>query len=96
MRANKSLLTIMSRKPVLVSAEFGSVGQYQLNYSVAAGLLSQQTEVSVTPYLHARADGTMKVGSTTFALVELGGSLIETSLPLTLTQDFRSWPLVAR
>ncbi len=76
--------------------DFASVGQYQLNYSLAAGLLSRQVEATITPYVHARADGTMKVGSTTFALVMLGGSLVETSLPLTLRQDFRSWPLVAR
>lgn len=52
--------------------------------------------MTITPYLHARADGTMKVGSTTFALVELGGSFVETALPLTLRQDFQSWPLLAR
>ena len=50
----------------------------------------------MTPYLHARAEGTVRVGSTLFASVEIGGSIVETSLPLRLGQEFGDWPLRAR
>ena len=76
--------------------DFFSTGNYQLNFSLNAGLLSKRLGATITPYLHARAQGAVRVGTTMFANVELSGSVIESSLPLDLLQDFDSWPMVAR
>ena len=72
------------------------MGNYQLNYSISANFLSKMSQLSVTPYFHARSNGLMRVGSTVFALVETSGTLVEVLLPLTQKQDFSKWPLVAR
>lgn len=78
------------------ATEFAAVGYYQLNHSLSVGLLSKELEASITPYLHARAVGSMTVGSTHFARVEFTGSLVETVLPLQVKQSYSDWPLKAR
>ena len=80
----------------LLNIAFTSTGHYQTNISINAHLLSQNVEVNVTPNLWARVDGNMKVGNALYATVQLQGVLVDTTLPLTLNQDFGSWPLVAR
>ena len=72
------------------------MGWYQLNHSLTAGLLSKTLDLSVTPSLLARVQGSVRVGTTVYATVELQGSMLETSLPLTLRQEADSWPLLAR
>ena len=81
---------------LVILLDFAAVGQYQLNYSISVGLLSKESEATIAPYLHARAEGTMTVGSTQFARVEFTGSLVETLLPLLVKQTFYEWPLKAR
>ena len=75
---------------------FTSTGHYQTNISIDAHFLSQNVEVNVTPNLWARVDGSMKVGNALYATVQIQGVLVDTTLPLTLNQNFGSWPLVAR
>ena len=77
-------------------AEFSTVGNYQLNYSLSMNFLSKITQLPVIPYFHSRAEGLMRVGSTVFALVETRGTLLEMLLPLTLEQNYSGWPLLAR
>ena len=72
------------------------VGSYQLNYTQVIGLLSKTFDLSVTPSFLARVQGSVRVGSTVFATVDLEGVMLETSLPLELRQDAASWPLTAR
>ena len=64
--------------------------------SMRAGLLSKQFEVTTTPYVQARMHGSARVGGATYATVTLQGNLVESSLPLSLVQDFGQWPLVAK
>lgn len=72
------------------------VGSYRLNYTQYVGLLSKQLDLSVTPYFVATARGSVRVGSTVFAAVDLEGTVLETSLPLSLAQEAATWPMVAR
>ena len=72
------------------------MGSYQLNYSHAARLLSKTTDLLVTPSFLARVEGSVRVGSTVFATVDLEGVMLETVLPLVLSQDADAWPLSAR
>ena len=81
---------------VCTHPDFSTSGSYQLNFSLNVGLLSKQLDATITPYLHARATGSVRVGTTMFANVELSGSVIETSLPLDLQQDFNTQPMAAR
>ena len=40
--------------------------------------------------------GSVRVGGATYATVAVQGNLVESSLPLTMVQDFGKWPMVAR
>ncbi len=72
------------------------MGAYQLNYSTTARFLAKTFDLSVTPSFLARVQGSVRVGSTVFATVDLDGVMLETVLPLTVLQDAASWPMVAR
>ena len=52
--------------------------------------------MSLTPQVWSSVNGSMRVGSATFALVVIEGTLIDATLPLTMKQNFSTWPLVAR
>lgn len=75
---------------------FSSTGQYHNNVSLRANLLSKKTEASITPHVTARMQGSVRVGGATYARVTVQGNLVESTLPLTMVQDFGNWPMVAR
>lgn len=75
---------------------FTSTGHYKTNFSFDSQLLSEEVEVSLTPQVWSSVNGSMRVGSATFALVVIEGTLIDATLPLTMKQNFSTWPLVAR
>ena len=80
----------------LVCADFRAVGDYQVDYSMDFSLLSRQATVSLTPSLASRVQGFVRTSGVQYATVSLEGSVVETSLPLSLWQDFQKWPLAAR
>ena len=41
-------------------------------------------------------NGSVKVGNVMYALVDINGTLLDSTLPLTITQDFNHWPISAR
>ncbi len=69
---------------------------YNLGMSLESGFLSGRSTITSHPAFSAGARGSVRVGSTTYADVSLQGTLLETELPLTLTQDITSSPLLAR
>ena len=81
---------------LLTLIDFSLIGSYQLNYSHVAGLLSKTFDLSITPSFLARSQGSIRVGSTVFSTVELEGTVLDTTLPLSLRQEAASWPMVAR
>ena len=81
---------------MLFYAAFSSTGQYQVNTSVRAELLSKSLIVTAVPHVQASVQGSVRVGGATYATVTLTGNLVETTLPLTLGQHYGQWPLVAK
>ncbi len=79
-----------------ISLDFSIIGSYQLDHSIFVGLLSKGLDYSATPSFAARAVGSVRVGSTVFAVVDLEGTVLETSLPLTVRQEAATWPMLAR
>ena len=75
---------------------FSSFGQYNTNISLKANLLSRHVEVGVVPEVWAKVEGDMKVGDAIYATVDIQGQLLNTSLPLTIIQDYGNWPQLAR
>lgn len=94
----KLLLLIADSMVIFLSftTDISVVGAYQLNYTLDIGLLSKTCDLSMTPSFLARVQGSVRVGSTVFATVDLEGVMLETVLPLELRQDAASWPLTAR
>ena len=78
------------------SLAFSTYGRYNVNMSLYAALLSRTTDISMTPEVWGRVEGSMKVGDALFATVVIDGELLNASLPLTINQDHSSWPLSAR
>ncbi len=64
--------------------------------SLYAALLSRNININVTPEVWGEVEGYMKVGDAIYATVNIDGLLLNTSLPLTIDQDYGSWPLSAR
>ena len=77
-------------------AAFTSTGHYMTNFSFESQLLSEEVEVRLSPQVWSSVNGSMRVGSATFALVEIEGTLVDATLPLTIKQNFSTWPLIAR
>ena len=75
---------------------FSSFGQYNTNISLKANLLSRHVEVGVVPEVWAKVEGDMKVGDAIYATVDIQGQLLNTSLPLTIVQNYGNWPQLAR
>ena len=61
-----------------------------------AELLSKSLTVSSTPHVQASVQGSVRVGGATYATVTLTGNLVETTLPQSIEQHYRQWPLVAK
>jgi len=87
---------LLFARAVHLPTDFSGVGTYQLNASVFAGFLSGQYQLLSTPTFSASTQGSVRVGGTTYADVSLQGTLLETELPLSLVQNYASWPLQAR
>ena len=75
---------------------FTSSGEYVTNVSIHSGLLSRKSRVEVTPHVRGTVEGSVKVGEAVYAKVAIQGQLLDATLPMTLVEDYSSWPLVAR
>lgn len=77
------------------STGFHSYGQYSVDASMHTALLSRNMDIKVTPEVWGKVQGSMRVGDAIYALVDIDGSLLNVSLPLTINQNAGSWPLSA-
>ena len=64
--------------------------------SLYAALLSRTVDINITPEVWGEVEGYMKVGDAIYATVTIDGMLLNGSLPLTINQDYGTWPLSAR
>lgn len=51
--------------------------------------------IEITPEVWGKVQGSMRVGDAIYALVDIDGSLLNVSLPMTISQNSGSWPLSA-
>lgn len=86
---------IHSHFHIFLSAFLAS-GEYVTNVSINSGLLSRKSQVQVTPHVRGTVEGSVKVGEAVYAKVDIQGTLVDATLPMTLVQDYGNWPLVAR
>lgn len=52
--------------------------------------------MNVTPQVWSEVNGNVKIGNAVYAIVEINGTLLDCTLPLSIEQDFNHWPLSAK